>query len=215
MDNSYLQKILSLTTLLLRSPSQIWPYVKYSPLWCRQPVDVSLPWISFGALRFLNKFLRPEHEVFEFGGGGSTIYFAQRAQRVLTMESHPDWHQTLSAALAERHLKNAVCELHPISGDDATQFKDDQFFQRVQSQRWDVILVDCYCGYSKTRYGAIRPFAFELAQRQLKPGGIIVLDDSWMFPELLAAKPGWRITDFVGPGPCRYGVTSTAIFEKL
>ena len=215
MDNSHLQKWLSLATELLCTPSQIWPYLKYSPLWGRQPIDVKLPWISFGALRFLNSFLRPEHEVFEFGGGGSTLYFAQRTHRVVTMESHPEWHKILTAALAQHQLQNAVCELHPITGDDAALFQGDLFFQRVREQLWDVILIDCYCGYSKSRYGLTRPYAFELAQLQLKPGGIIVLDDSWMFPELVETEQGWRITDYMGPGPCRYGVTSTAIFEKL
>lgn len=215
MDNTYLQKGLTLALSLLRSPSQIPPYCRFSPLWGRQPIDVGLPWISFGALKFLNTFLRPEHEVFEFGGGGSTIYFAQRTRRVLTMESHPDWHQTLTTALSQKHLVNVTCELHPISGDEETRFANDRFFLRVREQLWDVILIDCYCGYSKTQYGLTRPYAFELAQNQLKPGGIIVLDDSWMFPELVAAKPGWHITDHIGPGPCRYGVTSTAVFEKL
>ncbi|MFT3867266.1 MAG: hypothetical protein QM715_02100 [Nibricoccus sp.] len=215
MDTSYLQKGLSLAASFLRSPTQIGPYLKYNPLWGRQPIDVGLPWISFGALKFLDCFLRPEHEVFEFGGGGSTLYFARRTRHVLTMESHPDWHKTLTAALAEKQFRHVTCELHPISGDEASKFRNDAFFQRVHAQLWDVILIDCYCGYSKTRYGLTRPHAFELAQHQVKPGGIIVLDDSWMFPELTAAKSGWRITDYIGPGPCRLGVTSTAIFEKL
>lgn len=215
MDNSYIQKGFTLATGLLRSPKHIWPYLKYCPAWGRQPIDVALPWISFGALCFLDTFVRSEHEIFEFGGGGSTLYFARHARRVVTMESHPAWHQKLTDTLTQKQLKNVACELRPISSDDAMHFTGDQFFQRVREQLWDIILIDCYCGYSKSRYGQTRPYAFDLAQHQLKPGGVIVLDDSWMFPELIASKPGWRITDYIGPGPCRYGVTSTAIFEKL
>jgi predicted O-methyltransferase YrrM len=189
--------------------------LRYNPLWGLQPIDVGLPWISFGALDFLNAFLRPQQEVFEYGGGGSTVYFANRTQRVLTMENHPDWHRTLTAALAHKQLNNAKCEFQPISSDELAQFQNNLFFHRIREQLWDVVLIDCYCGYSKTRYGLTRPYAFELAANQIKPGGIIILDDSWMFKDLLVNKPGWRITNYVGAGPCRYGVTSTAIFEKL
>ena len=215
MDNAHPQKIFAIASCLLRSPSQIWPYLRYNPLWGRRPVDVGLPWISFGALEFLDTFLHPEHEVFEYGGGGSTLYFAQRAHHVLTMENHPVWHGILGTALAQKQLDNAQCEYHPISGDAPEQFRNDAFFRRIEEQLWDVILIDCYCGYSTTRYGLLRPYAFELAIAQVKPGGIIVLDDSWMYRELLAPRPGWRITDYVGVGPCRFGVTSTAVFEKL
>jgi hypothetical protein len=215
MDNSYLQKGSSLALSLLRSPSQIWPYLCYNPFWRRQPVDVGLPWISFGALKFLNTFLRPEHEVFEYGGGGSTLYFARRTNRVLTLENHPEWHKILTAALAQKQLHNAQCVYQPVSGDEPGLFRNDAFFQRIREQLWDVVLIDCYCGYSTTRYGLLRPYAFKLALNQVKRGGIIVLDDSWMYRELLASRTGWRITDFVGAGPCRYGVTSTAVFEKL
>jgi hypothetical protein len=215
MDNTYLQKGSSLALSLLRSPSQIWPYLHYNPLWGRQPVDVRLPWVSFGALKFIDKFLRPEHQVFEYGGGGSTMYFASRTQRVLTMESHPDWHKTLTTALTQSRFLNVQCEYQPINGEEPSQFRNSIFFERIYEQLWDVILIDCFCGYSRTRYGLLRPYAFDLAIDQVKPGGIIVLDDSWMYRELLAPRSGWRITDYIGAGPCRYGVTSTAIFEKL
>ena len=215
MDNTFFAKVSSLAGSLVRSPSLIVPYLRYLPLReGNQPVTRELPWISFGGLKFLNRHIRPQHDVFEYGGGGSTLYFARRAKSVLTVESSVNWHRALVATLAAENLTNAVCELHQLSGDEIAQFRGDSFFHRVRARKWDIILIDCYCGYSRTRYGLTRPFAFELALEQVKPGGIVVLDDSWMFPELLAPRRGWRITDFVGPGPCRYGVTSTAIFEK-
>ena len=215
MDNSYFAKASGLLAGLARSPQHFPSYLRHLPLWGRQPVDYEIPWVSFRALDFLRKFVRRDHRVFEYGGGGSTLWFARRTRSVLTMESHPDWHRTLTAKLAAQGLTNATCEYHALSGDMPAQFEHDAFFRRIESGMWDIILVDCYCGYSASRYGFTRPFALELAFRQLNPGGVIVLDDSWMFQEFLGPRPGWRIVDFVGPGPCRYGVTSTAIFEKL
>jgi hypothetical protein len=215
MDNSYFSKFTGLIGAFARSPQYIPAYVGRLPLWGRQPIECELPWISFGALRFLRSYVRPTHTVFEYGGGGSTLWFARHARSVLTMESHPDWHRTLTATLAAKGLTNTVCEFHPISGDTPEAFQSDPFFRRIESGKWDIILIDCYCGHSASRYGFTRPFALELAFQQLNPGGLIVLDDSWMFKELLGPRRGWRITNFTGPGPCRYGVTSTAIFERL
>jgi hypothetical protein len=215
MDISRFKKITNLGSSLLRSPDLIGPYLRYSPAWGCTPVKSGLPWISFGAIDFLNHYIRPDHSVFEYGGGGSTIYFARKARSVLTMESHPDWHRTLTAEIAARGLTNVECELHPISSLHLADFQADTYFQRVCSQTWDIILIDCYCGYSDVRYGETRRFALELSLHQVKPGGLIVIDDSWMFPELLKPRQGWRITDYIAPGPCRYGVTSTAILEKI
>lgn len=215
MNNSYFEKATSLMGALARSPGD-WPaYLRYLPCWGRQPIDCGMPWTSFGALRFLAGYVRPIHDVFEYGGGGSTLWFARHVHSVLTMESHADWHRTLVSTLKAQSLANAACEYHPLSSDYPDQFKGDEFFQRITSGTWDIILVDCYCGHSAKPFGFTRPFALELAFRHTKPGGIIVLDDSWMFKELLGPRSGWRVTDYVGPGPCRYGVTSTAIFEKL
>ncbi len=215
MDTHHLKKITALASSLAQTPSFIWPYVKYSPIWGNTPITSSQPWISFGALQFLKQRIRPNHEVFEYGSGGSTFYFAQRARSVVTVESHPEWHRKLTNEITSRKLSNIVCELHPISGDRSAVFQSDAYFHRVHSQLWDIILIDCYCGYSETQYGETRSFAFKLSLPQVRPGGFVVLDDSWMFPELLKPRQGWRITDYIGPGPCRYGVTSTAIFEKV
>ena len=215
MDTHTIRKISALGTSLLKNPSFLGSYLKYLPAWSGTPIENGLPWISFGALRFLRQRLEPSYDVFEYGGGGSTVYFALRTRSVTTMESHPEWHRKLTAEIQTRGITNATCEYHPISGDRLEAFQHDAYFHRVSARTWDVIMIDCYCGYSETRYGQTRAFAFELALPQIKPGGFLILDDSWMFPELLQPRKGWRITDHVGPGPCRYGVTSTAIFEKL
>ncbi|MDI1249717.1 MAG: hypothetical protein PSV13_12705 [Lacunisphaera sp.] len=214
MDNPLPSKAVALLRALWTQPSLIGPYVRYLPLWGRAPIACEMPWVSFGALAALSRFIRPDHAVFEYGGGGSTLWFARRAASVLTVESHPDWHRSLVATLQARGLAKAVCELHPISSDDPAQSGHGAFFHRIRAQTWDIILIDCYCGFSHSRYGQLRPFAFEHAVQQLKPGGIIVLDDSWMFPELLGPRPGWVVTDYVSPGPCRYGITSTAILQS-
>jgi hypothetical protein len=88
------------------------------------------------------------------------------------------------------------------------------YFRALTGHTYDIVVVDGFCGYTTGRYGALRPHAFELAlQAVRRPGGMIVVDDYWMYPELTARAPGARVQIFESTGPCRYGVTSTAVFQ--
>ena len=46
----------------------------------------------------------------------------------------------------------------------------------------------------------------------IKPGGIIVVDDSWRYPKLRQENRAQKHRIFQSVGPCRPGVTSTDIF---
>lgn len=215
MDTTYFRKATTLASCLLRRPSDVYPWIRGWPLWGRQPIDRELPWISFGAIEHLTRFVRPSHAVLEFGGGGSTMFFARRASMVVTIENDANWHQAIVQATAAKGYTHVRCEHHPLAGDRPEQFAGSSFFAALDERPWDVVLVDCYCGFSASQYGKLRPHVLQLALEKAKPGALVVLDDSWMYTELLTPRPGWRIINHVGPGPCRYGVTSTTTFERL
>lgn len=60
--------------------------------WLGYPLlEAGLPWLTPGAIQFLDTILRPDFRVLEFGCGGSTIYFAKRCQFVLSMETDQKW----------------------------------------------------------------------------------------------------------------------------
>ena len=53
---------------------------------------------------------------------------------------------------------------------------------------------------------------FERAENQIKPGGIIVIDDSWRYPGLRKKNRAKEFREFRSVGPCRPGVTSTDVY---
>jgi len=54
--------------------------------------------------------------------------------------------------------------------------------------------------------------AFVQRRKQIAPGGIIVVDDSWRYPELPAGESRARCQQvFESVGPGRFGVTSTEV----
>jgi hypothetical protein len=214
MKGTTAQRASRLLFSFVRRPRQLWPYLKYLPAWGRWPADVEQPWFSFGAIEFLSRHLRPGHRVFEFGSGGSSFYFARRTASVLSIENNAEWQQRVSALAAERKVTNLRCELHPIDTAHPERYAALSYFAALQPLPYDVIIVDGHCDYENAPQGLLRDIAFDRALACVRrPGGIIVVDDYWMFPHMAARAPAARLTVFESPGPCRYGVTSTAVFE--
>jgi len=72
---------------------------------------------------------------------------------------------------------------------------------------YDVIVVD-----GQEDSIQVRPECFWKAEKHVKPGGIIVVDDSWRYPQLKTTNKAKKWRDWKGVGYCRRGVTSSCIF---
>ena len=100
----------------------------------RRPVDAAgdpLPWVSYPAIHLLNERLRPDHTVFEFGAGYSTLYFAARCAAVTTVEHDREWFDEVARVAPEN-----VLLLHRNAG-------PEYWGAAAQGDvRYDLILVD-------------------------------------------------------------------------
>lgn len=214
MDTSRREKIFALASSLLRHPGHVPRWLAHLPCWRRTPIDAGLPWFSFGAIDYLARNVRPDQDVFEFGSGGSSVFLARRARSVRSMENDAAWHRIVCARAEALGLRNLACELHPFGDAETDHYADLPYFKALEGRNYDIIVVDGFCGFTTGRYGALRPHAFELALRAVRrPGGMIVVDDYWMYPELTSRGQGAQVRVFESTGPCRYGVTSTAVFQ--
>jgi len=69
--------------------------------------------MSYGVIDFLSGALRSHQAVFEFGSGGSSLFFARRVKRVLSVENDANWHRVVTAAALQRGITNLDCQFHP------------------------------------------------------------------------------------------------------
>lgn len=60
--------------------------------WKPSKVPPAQPWIHPSAVSYLEYILRPDMTVCEFGGGGSTVWLADRVKEVYTYENNLDWY---------------------------------------------------------------------------------------------------------------------------
>jgi hypothetical protein len=172
------------------------------------PVTDRAPWMVFRATRFLDRFLRPDMRVFEYGVGGSTGFFLDHECQVVSVEHDEDWAET---ARREFGSRDAWC-LHvkapePGAGADPSdplaygsrKYDAATFAQYVQViddyDPFDVVVVD----------GRARTAALRHAVDKVAPGGILILDDA----ERSRYRPGaalvdsrdWPRHDWFGPCP--------------
>jgi predicted O-methyltransferase YrrM len=157
-----------------------------------------MPWLPFVVIDLLATEIGRESLIFEFGGGGSTAWFADRAGRVITAEHDEAWYTDLARAMDGFDNVDIVWAEH-LPDYPAT-------IDRYHEHLFDVVLVD----------GRERIACVEHAMRRIKPGGILVLDDS-VRPKYAAASSllqGWARRDYFGFVPCKDQPGDTTIWTR-
>jgi len=207
MDLTNSQRIARLAGHLLQHPGNVPRYVAHNLITRREPVELELPWFSYAAIDFLKSYLRNEMQVFEFGSGGSTLFFAQHCKSVTSVEDNAHWCEIVAAKLARRGIENADVRYQPVAFTREEEFVASDYLKAVRQSIVDVIVVD------GTEWTAnVRPICFRAAEEQIAPGGIIVVDDSWRYRELRQTNRAHGVNIFESVGPGRFGVTSTDVY---
>jgi predicted O-methyltransferase YrrM len=184
--------------------------------------------MTFAAIARLERHLRGRGgagRVFEWGSGGSTIFFSRRAAEVIAVENDGAWAEKVRAACAERGLTNTTIVFHagkPEPGGDATDpeqfasasahhhgeiFRDyARHIENFPDAHFDVVVVD----------GRARPGCLRLAMPKVKPGGLLLLDNSqraW-YRRAIALADAWPKTHYAGPCPYCTQFTHTTVWQR-
>lgn len=181
--------------------------------------DNAKPWIVPSAVLWLDKYLEPEMNVFEWGMGSSTVYFARHAN-VFSVEHNSQWYRKVKLYFWLNALSGTLKLIRPerrtIAGDfqDPTQFrsscelnKKDTFIRYVAeianypTNHFDLIVID----------GRARPSCLLVAKSFVKIGGYILLDNSERkeYERGVSLLNEFERTDFGDES------TNTSIFKRI
>lgn len=161
------------------------------------------PWLPYLAIDYLGSILKPAMTVFEYGSGGSTLFFAGRVNRVISVEHDPEWYGKINAlSNVDKFLVGYTDDLigndkskpgHYTSGPYLKNFRNYvSFIDRFENL--DLIFID----------GRSRAACLKHARQKIKPGGWIVLDNSerdYYLKNTLHLFDGWETVEFFGYGP--------------
>lgn len=162
------------------------------------PVDAGgepIPWYTYPALENLVQFDFSSRTVFEYGCGHSSLWWAARAARVHSVDHDGVW----VGRIADR----APANLHLMH-----EAEKDAYVAAIErpGAHFDVVVVD----------GRWRVACAGKAPAFLKPGGLIVFDNSDWYVEAPAAltAQGFSRFDFSGFGPINNYCWTTSLFLK-
>ena len=202
------QRAAKLLRAHVTQPCWFLPWLRDNVLARRTPIDVGRPWISYSATDWLAGHLRPTMRVFEYGSGGSTLFFSSRVAAVVSVEDDSSWRELVLARLADLGRKNVEIRHCPFDFKQPRDFAASQYVGAIRDGApWDVIVVD---GQDWTFNE--RPVCFAVAEECVAVGGAIVVDDSWRYPQLRASTRAASVRIFESVGPGRFGVTSTDVY---
>lgn len=158
-----------------------------------------LPWVTYAFIDFIADRLDKTQDIFEFGSGNSTRFYAERTKSVVSVEHDRDWLET-SSTLGLPNVEMIYCDVLP--GGDYCKSA-----QRAD-KRFHIIIVD----------GRDRVNCCKEALEALTEDGVVVLDDSERTkyePALhFFEENGFRHLPFTGMAPGVIISKRTSIFYR-
>lgn len=169
----------------------------------RGPVDKDgnpLPWYTYPAIRFLEERVKEDMNVFEFGSGNSTLWWAARVKRVTSVEHDPDWSDLVRNRMPPS-VSYHTTELEPGG-------RYSQFSTLCGNGPFDVIVID----------GRDRVNCAIDGMKNLKEDGVIIFDNAdrrrYRHAHGVLMNNEFRRIKFIGIGALSVKEWDTSIFYR-
>ena len=126
----------------------------------------------------------------EYGSGRSTLFFARRLKKLVSIEHHEGWHNKVSQILKDKKVDNVEYLLIPEDGKSAEDISEAELHKQLNQLTGDEPREEYFSYYSRVESYPDDYFDFILidgrarvqcglrAMKKIKPGGIFVLDNS-------------------------------------
>lgn len=158
-----------------------------------------IAWVTYSFIDFIKERISKQHDIFEFGSGNSTIFYASMAGSVYSVEHDKDWFEK-SSKINLPNVNMILCNLVP--GADYCKSA------LATGKKFHMIIVD----------GRDRVNCCKQAVQALTENGVIILDDSER-PEYAEAhtflkQQGFKYLPFSGMAPGVIIAKYTSVFYK-
>ena len=189
-----LRKQLRNFNILARNYGQFRSIRKWS---CLDSSGRPIPWYTYPTIEYLNHLDFSKMNVFEFGSGNSTLWWAGKTKSVTSVEDDENWYNKVSSSAS--FLTDKIKYLH--------ENNKEKYVNAIAGNLFDIVVID----------GKHRP---ECANHMLsyyknRVGVMLIFDNSDWYPETINSLReglGWIQVDFHGFGPINDYTWTTTIF---
>lgn len=158
-----------------------------------------LPWVTYSFIDFIKTRLNKELAIFEYGSGNSTLFYAKRVKRVVSVEHDEAWFNKI----VKEKANNAEMIFTQLE-------KGGEYSQKAKllREKFDVIIVD----------GRDRVNCCKHSIEALTANGVLVLDDSereiYQEARTFLTEKGFKELPFTGISPGLFYNKATSVFYK-
>jgi len=195
-----LLKISAPFTLLIKSSLKEDGWFK--SYYSKQAIDNSgnpIPWCTYSFIKFIEPRLLDTFDVFEYGCGNSTLWYAARVRSIKSVENNENWFKNISAKLPAN--AKAILKTDLNDGDYSKEVLNDQM-------KYQIIVVD----------GRDRNNCVKYSLQKLSDDGVIVYDNTQVIEYLpsiqMLLANGFKKIDFIGNLPIVSHTNTTTIFYR-
>ena len=176
------------------------------------PIKNKIPWITFKAIKWLEKYLKPNMIVFEYGSGGSTLFFKKLVKKIISIEHDRIWYKKMLKYLKTKNIyfnnyfliepkkllikdkekkDNSRSTLKTYSKLSFKKYVNS--IEKYPQKYFDIIFID----------GRARNSCVKKSLTKIRQDGIIILDNSerTIYHESILLLSKYKRIDFYGFGP--------------
>lgn len=173
-------------------------------------IELRSPWWPYTAIDWVGAALPQHPRVFEFGGGGSTLWLEDRGATVTVVEHDEQWHNQLAHLLGtDTRLLFRPIDASGVIPSVAAPGYFDSYVNAIQEEAdnsLDLVIVD----------GRARVECARKAISKVKPGGLLLFDDTDRprYQPAIDMLSGWERHDFVGVKPGQRRPAQTSAWKR-
>jgi hypothetical protein len=184
------------------------------PRWFRErngsTMTMRSPWWPYSGIEWMASALPRHARVFEYGGGGSTLWLEDRDAMVTVVEHDKEWYGQLAEILGSgtRLLFQPPASTGSITSVAAAGHFDD-YVVAIDGERdgsLDLVIVD----------GRARVECVGRAMAKVKPGGLLLLDDTdrARYRPAVELLRGWERHVFAGLKAGQHHPAQTSVWRR-
>ncbi|PWS32952.1 FkbM family methyltransferase [Pedobacter paludis] len=168
----------------------------------KQAVDgkgEALPWVTYSFIDFIKERINNTQNIFEYGSGSSTIFYAKKAGTVTSVEHDKGWFDMVKNT-SPANAEMIFCKLE----------KNGEYSKKASmlNKKFEIIIVD----------GRDRVNCCKHSVDALSSDGVIVLDDSerevYNPARIFLKEKGFKELSFSGISPGLFYEKATSVFYK-
>jgi hypothetical protein len=125
---------------------------------CVDAKDNPIPWYTYPAIEYIKQLDFHDKVVYEYGSGNSTLFWAKRCKKLISVENDKKWYEKIKRAITSNNVEYHLLE------------KEQEYVHSIHryENNFDVVIID----------GIYRYQCAVEALKKIRGDGFIILDNS-------------------------------------